>query len=74
MKERWIVYEVVDPETSEREEIRAFASPQKASEFAKQASRNDKQISVDWQLEKISRNGIEILDTDADLQTYRDGK
>lgn len=67
-KERYVVYEVVDTETSEREELQGFLFPEKAIAYGQRhARRSHRPVSIDWQLEEINRDGREILDTDADL-------
>lgn len=67
-KERYIAYEVVNNETSEREELQGFASYEAAIEWSrKYARKHNIDVSIDWQLEEINRMGREILDTDADM-------
>ena len=63
-RERFIVYRVIDQETSELEEMRVFNTHARARDWAEAQGWA---FSIEWQRVEISRNGLDILESAADL-------
>ena len=67
LKEYFIVYYIEDLTTSETHEVSKHLSQAKAQAVAEAyTAKHGVLTTIDWQLEEITANGREILDTEAD--------
>jgi hypothetical protein len=68
-QERYVLYESATDYTGERgDDIGGAWTPERAiAKAQKHADRTGRIVVIDWQLEEVTRDGREILDTDADL-------
>lgn len=66
IQERYLVYRVLDGGRGEREEVRGFYREDRALAFM---ARYPFPTTLDWLREEITRDGREILDCEADIDS-----